>query len=127
MSGHSIPVSHRSEGEGARHRIAPPVDVFETAEGVLLVADVPGCTADTLSIEVEDDTLAIEGAAAFSAPAGFQERLGENEPILYVRSFKLRPDLDPAKISASLKDGVLAIQIPRTHETRARRIEIRTS
>jgi HSP20 family molecular chaperone IbpA len=128
VSGQSIPVSHRQDGPaGDRHRVAPPVDVFELADGILVVADLPGCTADALSIEVEDDTLAIEGTAAFAAPAGFHERLAENEPILYVRTFKLRPNLDRSRIKATLRDGVLTLEIPRTPETKARRIEVRTA
>lgn len=127
MSGQSIPVSHRQDGgDRGRLRVAPPVDVFETAPGVLVIADVPGCTPDGLQIEVEEDTLTIQGDARFEAPSGFVERLGENEPIAYVRSFKLRPDLDRANIAASLKDGVLTLLIPRTPETRARRIEVRS-
>ena len=121
-----IPISHKTTGErSTRVRLAPPVDVFETADGVTIQADMPGCSADSLSIEVEDDTLTIEGSATFSPPAGFKERLAENEPILYVRSFQLRPDLDRGKIAASLRDGVLSLVLPRTEEKKARKIEVK--
>ena len=122
----NVPVSHRPNGERAtRLRVAPPIDVYETADGVVVVADMPGCTTDSLSIEVEDDTLSLEGTAGFAPPAGFSERVAENEPIFYVRSFGLRPDLDRDRITATLRDGVLTLAIPRTHESRARRIEVR--
>jgi HSP20 family protein len=122
----TIPISHKQTGERAtRLRIAPPVDVFESNDGITIHADMPGCTPDTLQIEVEEDTLTIEGAATFAPPAGFKERLAENEPILYVRSFQLRADLDRAKIEASLRDGVLCLVMPRTEEKKARKIEVK--
>jgi HSP20 family protein len=122
----SIPIAHKSSGEKTtRLRIAPAVDVFDSNDGITIHADMPGCSAENLQIEVEEDTITIEGTATFVPPAGFRERLAENEPILYVRSFQLRPDLDRAKITASLRDGVLSLFMPRAEEKKARRIEVK--
>ncbi len=122
----SIPISHKSAVERTtRVRLAPAVDVFDSNDGVTIHADMPGCASDSLQIEVEEDTITIEGTATFAPPAGFKERLAENEPILYVRSFQLRPDLDRERISASMRDGVLTLSMPRAEEKKARRIEVK--
>jgi len=124
MSPQTIPVTQSKNGH-ATPRIAPAVDVYETADGVVVQADMPGCTPSSLSIQVEDETLTLEGKADFAAPTGLVERLVENRPVVYARSFRLRPDLDRAKIAATLKDGVLTLTIPRTAESKPRKIEVR--
>ena len=121
----NIPISHKTVGERTRLRIAPTVDVFETNDGITIQADMPGCSPDSLQIEVEEDTLTLEGRAEFAPPAGFKERLAENEPILYTRSFQLRADLDREKITASLRDGVLSLVLPRAEEKKARKIDVK--
>ena len=104
--------------------IVPPVDVFEDAQGITLLADLPGVTRDKLGVRVDGDTLIIEGAAQPVGPEAMQLVYGEAQLASYRRSFTLSRELDAARIDASLKDGVLKLSIPKLEEARPRRIEV---
>jgi HSP20 family protein len=130
QNGQNIKVEHKTQTNGndgrvARARVSPAVDVYETGDSVVLLADLPGVTSDGLSVEVEDDTLTIEGASQIPTPAGFEERAGELEPVIYVRSFRIGPEVAREKISASLREGVLTLDLPKQQEAKARKIDVK--
>ncbi|MBP1151891.1 MULTISPECIES: Hsp20/alpha crystallin family protein [Methylocaldum] len=103
----------------------PPVDICEDAEGITLVADMPGVSRDRLNIEVDKNSLLIEGDAHFDMPEGIQALYADIRSTRYRRSFSLSPELEPNNIDATLKDGVLTLKIPKRAELRPRKIEVR--
>ena len=105
--------------------VVPPVDVFENESGITLLADLPGVARDALQVRVDGDTLTIEATAATDSPPGMELLYSEAEFPSYRRSFTLSRELDPGRIDASLKDGVLRLVIPKTEEAKPRRIEVR--
>ena len=101
------------------------VDIYETDDAITLLADLPGVEKDGLDINVEDRQLTITGLV--KEP---EDRL---QPVYseygiggYTRSFKLGDAIDQSKISASLKDGVLELVLPKADRLRPRKIEIAT-
>lgn len=60
-------------------------------------------------------------------PAGMEALYADVRSTLYQRSFALSSELDGGKADASLKDGVLALRIPKREEHKARKIEVRTA
>ena len=114
--------------EQAERRISltPPVDIFETSQGVTLWADLPGVTKERLNIKVQDANLFIEGEAVVPTPGGLRLQHAEIRQPHFARAFSVGGDLDTSKIDATLKDGVLKLTIPRRDEARPRRIEVRT-
>ncbi len=107
-------------------KLTPPVDVFEDSHGVTLWADLPGVTKDKLDIRVHDGRLYIEAEASVPTPAGLSVQHMEVRQPHFARAFSLGAEFDPAKIEASLQDGVLKLVIPRRDEARPRRIEVTT-
>ncbi|HYE35166.1 Hsp20/alpha crystallin family protein [Methylocaldum sp.] len=105
----------------------PPVDICEDAEGITLVADMPGVSRDRLNIEVDKNTLLIEGDAHFDMPEGIQALYADIHSTRYRRSFALSPELESNNIDATLKDGVLTLRIPKRAELRPRKIEVRVN
>ncbi|WP_133717368.1 Hsp20/alpha crystallin family protein [Methylocaldum gracile] len=103
----------------------PPVDICEDAEGITLIADMPGVSRDRLNIEVDKNSLLIEGDAHFDMPEGIQALYADIRSTRYRRSFSLSPELEPNNIDATLKDGVLTLKIPKRAELRPRKIEVR--
>jgi HSP20 family molecular chaperone IbpA len=103
----------------------PPVDIYEDADGITLIADIPGVSKDRLNIEVDKRTLLIEGDAHLEMPEGIQALYADIRSTRYRRSFSLSPELEPNNIDASLKDGVLTLRIPKRAELRPRKIEVR--
>jgi len=102
----------------------PAVDIFEDATGVTVVADLPGVTKDTLNIKVESEVLVIEGQASVPGPAVVRVMHCELREPLFRRSFRLGPEFDKDAISASLKHGVLTLQVPRIREAQPRQIPV---
>jgi len=105
--------------------LMPPVDVLEDAEGITLIADLPGVNKEGLSVRVNANTLTIEGEARIEMPAELAPLYVEVRSVRYQRSFTLNRDLDTNKIEAELKHGVLKLFLPKHDATKPRRIEIR--
>lgn len=104
--------------------LQPPVDICEDADGITLVADMPGVSRDRLTIQVDKDTLSIEGEAKIDMPEGMKPLYADIRSTRYRRSFALSSELDADSIDASLKDGVLSLRIHKRPESRPRKIEI---
>jgi HSP20 family molecular chaperone IbpA len=105
--------------------LRPLVDIFEDADGITVMADMPGVSKDRLNIEVERDTLIIEGDAKIDMPEGMEPLYADVRSTRYRRSFTLSNELATDAIDATLKDGVLNVRIPKRAEARPRRIEVR--
>jgi HSP20 family molecular chaperone IbpA len=104
--------------------LSPPVDICEDEQGITLTADLPGVTRERLTIQVDKDTLAIEGEVSIEAPEGMEMRYAEVRATRYRRGFTLSRELEADKISAAMKDGVLTLRIPKRAELQPRRIEV---
>lgn len=115
--------SQKPEKEPA---MQPPVDIGEDAEGITLLADMPGVSKDRLSIQVDKDSLLIEGDAQIEVQEGLQALYADVQSTRYRRSFALSGELETDQIVASLKDGVLSLRIPKSAKSRPRKIEIST-
>jgi HSP20 family molecular chaperone IbpA len=108
--------------------VVPPVDVFEDDSGITLLADLPGVSKDQLSVRVDGDSLIIEASAnAIAVPQNMELIYAEAQFPAYRRQFTLSRELDPSRIDAALKDGVLRLSIPKSEEARPRRIEVRAA
>jgi HSP20 family molecular chaperone IbpA len=104
----------------------PPIDIFDNGEGLVLRADLPGVTGDTLELQVQDNKLTLFGRVAQQAPEDatliHQEyRVGD-----YLRSFILSEDVDHERISAKLLNGVLEVVLPRAPQPEPRKIQVKT-
>ena len=91
------------------------IDVYENENELLLLADLPGVSADGVDVRVENGELTIEG------------RRGEKQPK-YRRVFALDDagfDLD--KVAARQQNGVLELRLPKAPQKRARKIEVKAS
>lgn len=105
--------------------MAPPVDVYEDESGITLYADLPGVSKDTLGVNVDGDTLLIEGDLDVSLAADLEPLYVEVRGSHYRRSFTLSRELARDQIDAVLKDGVLVVRIPKAREAQPRRIQVR--
>jgi len=110
-----------------KHALAPAVDIAESESGITLVADMPGVAKDRLTIKVEGDNLTIEGQAQVDVPENIELLHSEVRSPYFRRSFTLSRDLDPAKIEATLKNGVLQMHIPKSEEARPKRIDVKVA
>ena len=106
--------------------LMPPVDVIEDAGGITLFADLPGVPKDKLNLQVESDTLTIEGDVTLPTPEGLEASYVEVGLPRYRRVFTLSKELDAGKVTAELSHGVLKLRIPKAEHAKPRRIEIQS-
>ena len=107
--------------------LAPAVDIAEAESEITLFADMPGVSKERLTIKVEGDNLTIEGQAQIDVPENIELLHSEVRSPSFRRSFTLSRDLDPEKIEATLKNGVLQMHIPKSEEARPKRIEVKVA
>lgn len=107
-----------------RPAVAPLVDVFENENELLVVADLPGVTQDSMSIHFEKGRLTIEGKRASVAHAA---RIGEIEAADFRRTFLVPQGIDAEHIAAELSQGVLSVHLPKHASAKPRRIEVKTN
>ncbi len=108
----------------AQAALTPPVDVFEDATGITLLADLPGVPKDDLHLQVEAETLTIEGEVRLEVPEGMEATHAEVSLPRYRRVFTLSRELDTDKGSAEFRNGVLTLRIPKAEHAQPRRIDV---
>jgi HSP20 family molecular chaperone IbpA len=109
----------------AEPALLPAVDVIEDAKGITLYADLPGVAKDKLNLQLEADSLTIEGEVAIDTPQGMESSHAEVRLPRYRRTFTLSRELDSEKASAEFKNGVLKLRIPKAEHAQPRKIEVR--
>jgi HSP20 family protein len=114
--------------EGAVTAFIPPADVIVADDGVRVYMDVPGVSGEQLDIELENDLLTVRG----ERPLPYEARDGGNQVTRRIerafgrfeRTLRVPRGLDPDSIKASLKDGVLMLQVPKPESLKPRKIQI---
>lgn len=117
----------RTETRQEAPSLMPRVDVLEDEAGITLLADLPGVSKDALVVKVEGESLLIEGAISTTTPQGMEATYAELRVPRFRRSFTLSRELDPGRIEANLKDGVLKLRIPKHAEAQPRRIAVQVT
>jgi len=116
-------VEKRNNGP-ATAAVLPPVDVIEDATGITLYADLPGVAKEQVKLNVEADTLTIEGEVGLATPEGLTASHAEVQVPRYRRVFTLSKELDAEKISAEMTQGVLKLRIPKAQHAQPRKVQI---
>jgi HSP20 family protein len=107
--------------------LVPHVDIVEDENGITLHADLPGVSKQDLSIRVDGDTLTVEGDVKLGETQGIEGVYAEVRVARYRRSFVLSRDLDTEKVEATMKDGVLTLQLAKREQAKPRRIEVKAA
>ncbi|MBL8393233.1 MAG: Hsp20/alpha crystallin family protein [Candidatus Accumulibacter sp.] len=115
----------KKQASGDEAALLPPVDVIEDASGITLYADLPGVPKDKLHLQVEADTLTIEGEIDLEMPAGMEASHAEVNLPRYRRVFTLSKELDANKVGAEFSQGVLKLTIPKAEHAQPRKVEVK--
>lgn len=103
---------------------APAVDVYETEDRLVLIADMPGVAESGMEVSVEEDTLSIIGRPAPRASAPGNVMYSEFAPLPFRRVFTLSDDIRRDGIEGKIRDGVLRLNLPKAEQAKVRRIPI---
>jgi len=104
--------------------VQPPVDILESADELLLVADLPGVAANEVNINFEDGELTIHGPVRGTADQTRRFLLREYGVADYLRSFRVSEQIDASRIHAEHRDGVLMVHLPKVEALKPRRIQV---
>ena len=108
-----------------RPSTSPRVDVYENANELLVLADVPGATRESITVHVDKGQLTLEARRA--AGDHGTAALSEYRPVDFHRIFTVPQGIDASKIEAELTAGVLRVKLPKSEALKPRRIEIKAS
>ena len=108
-----------SEAERTRERVAfvPRVDIYETNEGIVMLADMPGVDESAVDITLEKSVLSINGFVDPVKPESYSLAYAEYRTGDYQRSFRISNEIDQDNIEATMKDGVLRLYLPKAEPT----------
>jgi HSP20 family protein len=111
------------QAQPAREYVSPEVNIYETKEGYVLEAEMPGVSKEGLEITLEGSEITIVGHRHSEVVAGeplFRERTLAD----YRRVFALDPAIDTAKIAAKMNQGVLTLMLPKSEKVQPRKIAV---
>ena len=114
-------------GTGSAGYQSLPVNVWETGEGYQAALLAPGLDEETINVTVHDDTLVIEGELRFSVPEGAKAVWQEFGPRKFRRSLRLGTAVDPARVEAIYKNGLLLGTMPKAEHAKPRQIRVQVS
>lgn len=120
--------SLRGQGEEEIYRATwtPPVDIYDSGEGLVIEVDVPGVPRDQIQISVEDHVLRLQGERGARTEVKEDQYHRRERPYgRFARSFTLPANLDSEEISAAVRDGVLVITVPRKAQSKPRQIQVK--
>ena len=103
----------------------PAVDIFETNEAIVLKAELPGITAQDVSVEVKDNTLTLKGEKKFEKEVKEENyHRVERSYGSFQRAFTLPGTIHQEKVTAKFKDGILEITLPKVEEAKPKQIKV---
>ena len=119
-------VSTAAEQTRAGLAFVPVVDIFETPEGLTLLADLPGVKPGDLEIDLRENVLSLASPVTTPEQEGEQDVVREFRFGTFVRQFTLSDVIDQTRIEATLVDGVLRLELPRVEKAKPRQINVKT-
>jgi HSP20 family protein len=115
----------RTEAARERRRFTPAVDIYETKDGLVLLADMPGVSPEGIDINLERNELTVIGHVEELDTGDMSVSYREYHTGDYVRSFTLPDVVDRDRIEATMKDGVLKLTLPTAEEAKSRKIPVK--
>ena len=114
-----------AEGEASTRTWAPPVDIYEEGDNLVLKAELPGINPDDVEVRVEENTLYLKGERKFEKEVK-EENYHRVERVYgtFARTFSLPNTIDSEKVAANYKDGVLTLTLPKKEEAKPKTIKI---
>lgn len=113
-----------SETERGVPVFRPLTDIREHKGGVTIAMQMPGVGPDDVEIELERRVLTIRGRGRVTAPEGYRRTYAEYDDGDFERSFTISDGLDAGKVKASMKNGLLILELPPAEASRPKQIKV---
>lgn len=115
---------NRGEAEGAGKTWAPVVDILESESDLVVRAELPGISREDIDVEVTGESLTIRGERKVDEQDGAKYLRVERAYGPFQRSFSIGIPVQPDKVKAAYRDGVLEVTVPKAEEVKPKKIEI---
>jgi len=103
----------------------PRANLYDGGESLVVTAELPGIGEKDLQISANQDGVTISGERKVETPKGWSVHRQERPGYKFSRSFAFPCKVDTEKASATLKDGILTLSVPKVPEAQPRRISVR--
>jgi HSP20 family protein len=113
----------------ARSQAFPPVNLYETDDAWVLMAELPGLRAEDIDVAVEEDRITLRGERKIDASdrPGVSVHRRERQAGSFRRTVRLPQAPEAEKVEAAYRHGVLQVRLPKPARARARQITIHPS
>ncbi len=111
----------------SRAGVHPPVNLYETPDGYVLTAELPGMRGEDIEITVERDRLMLRGERRIEHPQDASIHRVERRSGAFRRAVQLPVEVDGEKVEALYRNGVLTVRVPKVPEHQPRRITVHGS
>jgi len=121
----TFPRSREADEDIAACAWTPAVDIYASEDGIIVKVDLPGVSKTDVSVELKDNYLTIRGERRTDGSVK-EDSYYRQERCLgaFHRSFRLQTSVDPGKVKARFKEGVLEVEIPRPSEEPPKKITV---
>jgi HSP20 family protein len=117
-----------SEEEITQGAWAPPVDIYETNDSIVLKAELPGIAKEDIVLEVKDNTLTLKGEKRIESEIKEENyHRVERSYGTFQRAFTLPGTVQQDRVKAKFKDGVLEIMLPKVEQAKPKQIKVDVS
>jgi len=105
----------------------PKVDIYETKDAIILIADMPGVDENSVDVILDKNILTISGTAEPLSFKDYSIAYSEYDVGDYQRAFTISDEVDKEKIEATVKNGVLRLTLHKAEKVKARKIAIKAA
>ena len=103
----------------------PAVDIYENDDTLVVKVELPGVDKNDITVDLKDGVLTLSGKRSHEKEVK-EENYYRKESVhgSFHRSFNVPAEIDPDKIKAEFKDGILKVEIPKPEEKKPKKIAV---
>ncbi len=121
-------VSWPSRDSGLFSGWSPALDVYDDRDAIIVMVELPGMKKEEISLTLHDGALTVSGERKQECEAKEGESFRSERYFgKFHRSVTLPAAVDPNKVSASYKDGILTVELAKAEEARPKQIDVSVS
>jgi HSP20 family protein len=103
---------------------SPALDLYQSTENIIAVVELPGMRKDDIEISLHDGTLTISGERKRESNNGNKAERTERYIGIFRRSIALPTRVDASRVSATYRDGILTVTLPKAEEVKPKQIQV---
>src|SRR5436309_10408107 len=103
---------------------SPALDLYQSNDNVVAVVELPGMRKEDIEISLHDGTLTISGERKRESTDGDKAERTERYVGVFRRSIALPTLVDASKVSATYRDGILIVTLPKAEEAKPKQIQV---